>query len=425
MEAAGEDKTENVFEIQLTDDLADSLVNPPTDTEVVMEENVIVKTPPPISVENGEGVDEELKINSEETSETINTSKAVKKVKNEVKIDLNSEDREICEITDQISTRKIENSTKFANTLDNEELNSNCKNLTESDDNLNKNVLSTNPEMSKKGARNEKKMKQKKQKRGLKVVANSEDGQNKCSNNIDPEADNNSDAASGKLKLSYSSVIKSNLQSAAPAGPAAPGAAGAGDKIETNELLGSDEIPPEKAEKEVEPPARNKSKTKTRLAGRRDEKAPIVRSDSWENIPASVVQQEELTWEKTSKKRKQRNKSQVQTAVQTRPDQSDVVGQEEEVAVMEVDKKVIESKQARQKTPDSEPIKESGREEREHSESVAREEEGDSEKRKMKKKKKKHESEECEDASSVHRVLICDDQVSHISHVVPSNIVHH
>merc|ERR1719412_3250542 len=122
-----------------------------------MEENIIVKTPPPISVENGEEIDEELKINSEETSETINTSKAVKNVKNEVKVDLNSEDREICEITDQISTRKIEDSTKFANTLDNEEFNSNCKNLPESDDNLNKNVLSTNPEMSKKGARNEKK----------------------------------------------------------------------------------------------------------------------------------------------------------------------------------------------------------------------------------------------------------------------------
>merc|ERR1719412_1138853 len=139
-----------------------------------MEENIIVKTPPPISVENGEEVDEELKINSEETSETINTSTAVKNVKIEVKVDLNSEDREICEITDQISTRKIENSTKFANTLDNEELNSNSKNLAESDDNLNKNVLSTNPEMSKKGARNEKKMKQKKQKRGLKKGARNE-----------------------------------------------------------------------------------------------------------------------------------------------------------------------------------------------------------------------------------------------------------
>jgi hypothetical protein len=162
-EAAESDKTENVFEIQLTDDLADSLVNPPTDTEV-MEENIIVKTPPS-SEENAEGDEEELKINPEETSETINTSKAVKNVKNEVKVDLNSEDREICEITDQISTRKIENSTKFANTLDNEELNSNCKNLTESDDNLNKNVLSTNPEMNKKSARNEKKRKQKKQKR--------------------------------------------------------------------------------------------------------------------------------------------------------------------------------------------------------------------------------------------------------------------
>ena len=421
-ETAGSEKTDNVFEIQLTDDLADSLVNPPTDTEL-MEENIIVEAQPPISVENGEGIDEELRNNSEETSETINTSKAVKKVKNEVKIDLNSEDREICEITDQLSTRKIENSTKFANTLDNEELNSSCKNLTESDDNLNKNVLSTNPEMSKKGARNEKKMKQKKQKRGLKVVPNSEDGQNKCSN-IDPEADNNSDAASGKLKKSYSSVIKSNLQSSAPAATASPAAPGTADKTETNEL-GSDNIPLEKREK-PEPPARNKSKTKTKLAGRRDEKSPIVRSDSWENIPASVAQQEELTWEKSSKKRKQRNKSQVQTAVQTSPDQSEV-GQEEEVAVMELDKKVIESKQARQKTPDSEPIKESRKEEREHSESMAREDEGDSEKKKMKKKKKKHESEECEDANSVHRVLICDDQVSHltISHVVCRNIVHH
>ena len=421
-EAAGPDNTEHVFEIQLTDDLADSLVNPPTDTEV-LQENITVETPP-ASEEKEEGKDGELKINPEETSETINTSKAVKNIKNEVKVDLNSEDREICEITDQISTRKIENSTKFANTLDNED--SNCKNLSESDDNLNKNVLSTNPEMSKKGARNEKKIKQKKQKRGLKVVPNSEDGQNKCSN-IEAEADNNSDAASGTLKKSYSSVIKSNLQSAAPVAPAAPAgpaAPGIGDKTETNDL-GSDNIPQEKPGP-AEPP-RHKSKTKAKPAGRREEKSPIVRSDSWENIPASVVQQEDQgTWEKTSKKRKQRNKSQVQTAVQTRPDQSEA-GQEEEAAVMEVDKKVIESKQARQKTPDSESIKESRKEEREHSESVAREDEGDSEKRKIKKKKKKQESEEWEDASSVHRVLICDDQVSHLTCRVElwGNIVHH
>ena len=128
------------------------------------------------------------------------------------------------------------------------------------------------------------------------------------------------------------------MQSAAPVAPAAPAAPGTGDKTETNEL-GSDNIPLEKPEKPQ--PPRNKSKTKTKPAGKREEKSPIVRSDSWENIPASVVQQEELTWEKSSKKRKQRNKSQVQTAVQTSPDQSEV-GQEEEVAVMEMDKKVIE-----------------------------------------------------------------------------------
>merc|ERR1712172_29402 len=176
--------------------------------------------------------------------------------------------------------------------------------------------------MSKKGARNEKKMKQKKQKRGLKVVPNSEDGQNKCSN-IEAEADNNSDAASGTLKKSYSSVIKSNLQSAAPvapAAPAAPAAPGSADKTETNEPGSANNIPLEKAGQPESP--RNKSKTKTKLA-RREEKSPIVRSDSWENIPASVVQQEERAWEKSSKKRKQRNKSQVQTAVQTRPDQSE------------------------------------------------------------------------------------------------------
>merc|ERR1712079_944829 len=120
---------------------------------------------------------------------------------------------------------------------------------------------------------------------------------NKCST-TEPEA--NSGGSSCQLyKKSYSSVIKSNLHSSPPATPTPP--------VEASTEI----VSPEKTQQ----PLPNKSKTKSKMTRR--EKTPIVRIDSWENIPASVVEQEE-TWEKTSKKRKQRNKSQTQR--QTRSD---------------------------------------------------------------------------------------------------------
>merc|ERR1711990_682351 len=115
----------------------------------------------------------ELGTNEQETSETVDTLKAVKNVKNEVNLDHRSEDREICEITDQISTTKNENSTNFAHS--DEVLKSNTKNPLESDDNLKKNIQTADPETNRKSARNEKKSKQKKQKRGPKQVPNSPD----------------------------------------------------------------------------------------------------------------------------------------------------------------------------------------------------------------------------------------------------------
>jgi len=381
------EKNQNVLEVQLTDDLADSLVNPPTDTEVIEEEKVQTADPP--------SEDTQIETNAEETSETTKTLEAVKNVKNEVKVNLNSEDREICEITDQISTTNIENPTNLANDFVEEDFKPDTKNITESDDNLNRNIQSADPEMNRKGARNEKKSKQKKQKRGLKQVHNSEDGQNKCSIT---ESEANSGGSSCQLfKKSYSSVIKSNLHSSPPPVSAPPT-----QTIEPS----SDNIPPEKPQTL---PVKSKTRNKTM---KREEKRPIVRSDSWENIPACVVEQEE-NWEKTSKKRKQRNKSQVQTQSEQKSEEKSeeksekLMGQEEEVGEMEVKQPVIESKQKRQKTPDTETL----REETEHIESPAREDEGDSEKKKMKKKKKKHESGEQEEASSVHKVLICDEQL--------------
>ena len=69
-------QNQNVLEVQLTDDLADSLVNPPTETEVTEEETVQTAEP---SSENTE-----IETTTEEMSETINTVEAVKNVKNEV-----------------------------------------------------------------------------------------------------------------------------------------------------------------------------------------------------------------------------------------------------------------------------------------------------------------------------------------------------
>merc|ERR1712156_1273677 len=88
-------------------------------------------------------------------------------------------------------------------------------------------------------------------------------------------------------KKSYSSVIKSSLQSSsASETKKEPSASSKSDKAKVARKDRS------KEEKE-------------NLRSQQEKKVSIEKSDSWENIPASVTQQED-SWERTSKTRKKR-----------------------------------------------------------------------------------------------------------------------
>merc|ERR1712241_31774 len=123
-------------------------------------------------------------------------------------------------------------------------------------------------------------------------------------------------------KKSYSSVIKSSLQSsAASENKKEPSASSKSDKAKVARKDRS------KEEKE-------------NLRSQQEKKVSIEKSDSWENIPASVTQQED-SWERTSKKGKKRNKSKSE-------DKKEKVTFEKEDDIIPEEPKVLEK---RQKSP--------------------------------------------------------------------------
>merc|ERR1711992_245436 len=83
---------------------------------------------------------------------------------------------------------------------------------------------------------------------------------------------------------------------------------------------------------------------KENLRLQQDKKVSIEKSDSWENIPTSVTQQED-SWERTSKKGKKRNKSKSE-------DKKEKVTFEKEDDIIPEEPKVLEKVQERQKSPE-------------------------------------------------------------------------
>merc|ERR1712012_125983 len=361
--------TEQVYEIQLTDDLADFLVNPPTDPEVSEEE-----TCDPI--ENN-FVDEEKEIKTENSDDT---TMAVTNQETITTLSLNEElgDKEVSDITDNIDTTTDDKPMQII-----PEKKEHTESLI-STETVAEEILAKTSDLINKGAKIEKKPKSKKSKKGVKLVLNS--GEKDPIKGVTDTTPQDTDVLKVQHggKMSWSSVIKSSLQPPVT-------------KIEAQEPINASP----KIGRASEYKKEKKTEKAKKVPVEEKEKVTIEKSDSWENIPASVTEQEE-SWEKTSKKSKKRNKVKIEEP--TKEKVHDLVKEEaEQTPVKEVNNdKVLE----KQKTPEA-PVSET--------DNVLKEEEveaeSESDKKKLKKRRKKQDSGEPEDLNNSHRVFICDEQL--------------
>ena len=118
-------------------------------------------------------------------------------------------------------------------------------------------------------------------------------------------------------------------------------------------------------------------------------------SDNWEKVPLSVSKPE--NWEKTSKKRKHKNKKikfEDSTLMEELPDLEVIAKIEEHLPPKEVDK-VLEKEVLQE-------------------EENVKEDDIEQEKKKLRRRKKKHGSEDPEESNIGHRIVICDDQVNFV-----------
>ena len=384
--------TEQVYEIQLTDDLADSLVNPPTDPEISEEEESPACDPIVHSVQSNTETEIEDNSSSEPTIEAVTTPSTELLVDKEV--------RDITQIIhpESPSLQDTDNSTAEAKII---KPTSNISRKKE-DVATTASVAKPSDSQSKnEGAKTEKKSKNKKPKKGSsKSVLTSGDDDKKIAKEpiAEPKSDSTSilapQVASNDSKKSWSSVIKSSLPQPTSAEPAEPVASPKPEKKSTG------------SKKENSAEQRAKRRT---AAEEKKHKSSIERSDSWENIPVSVTQQED-SWEKTAKKGKKKNNKKNKTE----DSRKEKVTFEKEASVEAAAQPVPpvpaktepEEKVSQDLSPEAEMTS------AEAALAEAKEDaEADTEKRRLKKRRKKADSGEPEEAANAHRVLICDEQV--------------
>merc|ERR550534_2189179 len=391
--------TEQVYEIQLTDDLADSLVNPPTDPEISEEEEIREASVPIVhSIQSNTGTEIEID-NSEPITEAVTppTTDNAELV-----------DREVRDITQMIHS---ESPSVQDNTDNTESTVTKPTNIIEKKE---EEVAATPASMvpqidsqpKNEGAiKTEKKSKNKKPKKGSsnKSVRNSGDeAKNKIAKE-EPVVDLNSAASpvlapapqvtSNENKKSWSSVIKSTLPPPSSVEPA------------------SEPVASPKPEKKVttggskkENAAEQRAKRRNAAEEKKKKKSSIERSDSWENIPVSVTQQED-SWEKTAKKGKKKSKRKTEDSRKEKVTFEKEEAAEETLPPVTKPEPVVEKVSVQDPSPEAEITSA-------EAETEAKEEaEADTEKRKLKKRRKKADSGEPEEAANSHRVLICDEQL--------------
>ena len=396
--------TEQVYEIQLTDDLADSLVNPPTDPEISEGEESAAACDHPIvgSIQSNTGTEIENNSSSEPAIEAVTTPSSATE-------NTESVDREVRDITLMIHPETTPCLQDTDNSLS-ESKDTKPTNRTEEKKEIpiTASVVKPIDSQSKNEGANktEKKSKNKKPKKGSsKSVLNAGD-EEKDKIAKEPIVESKSAASplsapqvsGNENKKSWSSVIKSTLPPPATAEPAEPVAS---PKPEKKTATGN----------KKENSAEQRAKRRAAADEKKKKKTSIERSDSWENIPVSVTQQED-SWEKTEKKGKKKSKRKTEDRKEKVTFAKEEAGVETEtqpptVPAAKTEPSVAEKVEAAP-VPSSEAVTTST-----EAALTKEEAEAETEKRKLKKRRKKADSGEPEDGANSHRVLICDEQVGH------------
>eukprot|EP00092_Neocalanus_flemingeri_P014448 GFUD01015587.1.p1 GENE.GFUD01015587.1~~GFUD01015587.1.p1 ORF type:complete len:991 (+),score=328.13 GFUD01015587.1:343-3315(+) len=412
---------EPVHEIHLTDDLADSLVNPPTDPEGSEDEisHHGLLTPATLK-ENEEKVNE--------SNYSIVTNVAVTSTNNEVKMDMKVHELELedKEVTEILETIKSDNSVNVVSEVNNElvKVVTVQNSIDDSKGEIIENISSSESEriQSKntlycaspskgpvKGVdkqreyfdesietecvlkveecvrakdcaaendeenvpcleQNGKKLRNrnKKHKKIPQLVLNT-------SNEFDVNLSNSEDKIASQndcpaeIKKSYSSVIKANLVKASNNNNSIPSQA----KVDTAPV--SSPLP-------------------TKLSCPAIQTITEQEPDNWEKVPVSISKPE--NWEKTSKKRKHKNKSirfEDSSLPEEMPELEALAPLKESPTPVEVENVVTNDTVIEENTI---------------------EDEIEQEKKKLRRRKKKNGSEEPEESNAGHRVVICDEQIS-------------
>ena len=391
--------TEQVYEIQLTDDLADSLVNPPTDPEISEEEEIREASVPIVhSIQSNTGTEIEND-NSEPIIEAVtppstDNAELVDREVRDLTHMIHPESPSVQDVTDNTES-KVTKPTNIIEKKEEEVLAAPATMVPQID---------SQPKKNEGAIKTEKKSKNKKPKKGSsnKSVLNSGDEEKNKIAKEEPVVEVKSAAspisapapqvASNENKKSWSSVIKSTLPPQSPVEPAPEPVAS--PKPEKKVTTGGSK---------KENAAEQRAKRRNAAEEKKKKKSSIERSDSWENIPVSVTQQED-SWEKTAKKGKKKSKRKTEDSRKEK-----VTFEKEEVAeeTLPVTKTepVVEKVSVEAPSPEAEITSA-------EAETEAKEEtEADTEKKKLKKRRKKADSGEPEEAATSHRVLICDEQV--------------
>ena len=393
-ECVSDVQVEPIHEIQLTDDLADSLVNPPTDLEASDEEET--HQCPLIGQEAPQNLNNKDNANEFELYTETHVVDDSKDGLNEMEV----EDEEICKITENIKEivslkDGYENkntllvdviSEQKANNYQEHECRENiieCISVTSSDgqsksfdkkikieDAINEeeceHKVHHNGEDTIPGSKNQIK-KSKRSKKSKKSTIETENGFLKREHQIVHE----SIESPAELKKSYSSVIKSNLVKESNNNPT----------ISSQPKVEIVPIPT--------PMPTTPNLSAIQIQTEQD-------SDNWEKVPLAISKPG--SWEKTSKKRKHKNKS-IKFE-----DFTTLTG---EIPDLEVVAKIKEPSQPKEviKVFEKETIQE---------DENAKEDDIEQEKKRMRRRKKKNGSEDPEEINVAHKIVICDDQVNFV-----------
>jgi len=360
---------QQIHEIHLTDDLADSLVNPPTDQEdIILDQS-------PLSEKDAQ---DETCTDQSETEILGGNIPDLQLVQPD---DLNEReiqaDKEICEITDNIDGMKsvtiiagvICNSEKNAtenaqheSVKDVDVLKQEVNSFDEQKTSLDQN---SNIEYSVDECKNEEtQMKSKNQQRKNK---NSKKGKKVPLISTNAVQQSKEDVCNlTESKMSYSSVTKSNL-------------------VEESKPMVNVPCPPQVESVPIPSPLPSIPICLAPQSTAEED------SDKWEKVPLSVSKHE--NWEKTSKKRKHKNKNKTIKF--------------EECPVTE---DIPDLESVKENTPPKEVIK-IVEEESLPDDDTSRNEENEQEKKKLRRRKKKQNSEDPEEGKGGRRIVICDDQI--------------